>query len=188
MRKLTYDEIRTRRLDDKDAPQSPRLPLCGVLDSVRSLYNVGSVFRTADALWMEELILTGFTPHPPRREIDKTALGATKTVPWRYVTDPVHALQILRSEGYELWAVELTTASVPLHSITSIPGRLALVFGNEVTGIAPRVLAACNRAVDIPMHGTKHSLNIAVAFGIACYHVSSQMRRTPDGATHPPKK
>lgn len=188
MRKLTFEEIRTRRLYDKNAPQSPRLPLCAVLDSVRSLYNVGSVFRTADALWMEELILTGFTPHPPRREIDKTALGATMTVPWRYVIDPVQALHILRTEGYDLWAVELTTASVPLNSVTSIPGRLALVFGNEVTGIAPRVLAACDRAVDIPMHGTKHSLNVAVAFGIACYHVSSQMRQTPNAGSDPKKE
>ncbi|MEK6650844.1 MAG: TrmH family RNA methyltransferase, partial [Bacteroidota bacterium] len=118
------------------------------------------------------------TPHPPRREIEKTALGATKTVPWRYVADPVQALHTLRTEGYELWAVELTTDSVPLSSITSLPGRVALVFGNEVPGIAPQVLAACDRAVDIPMHGTKHSLNVAVAFGVACYHVSTQMRQT----------
>ena len=178
MRKLTFDEIRSRRLTEEQALQSGRLPLCALLDNVRSLYNVGSVFRTADALWMSELVLAGFTPHPPRREIDKTALGATKTVPWRMFHDPLEALHTLRSEGYSIWAVELTTTSVPLTSLETPPSRLALVFGNEVTGVSPGVLASCDRAVDIPMHGTKHSLNVAVAFGIAAFHFASLMRRT----------
>ncbi len=179
VRKLSFEEISSRRLSDDEVAHAGRLPLCALLDNVRSLYNVGSVFRTADALWMRELVLTGFTPHPPRREIDKTALGATKTVPWRSFHDPVEGVKALRSEGYTVWAVELTTTSIPLNSILEVPSSLALVFGNEVTGVSPGVLEACDGAIDIPMHGTKHSLNVAVAFGIASFHLASHLRRTP---------
>jgi tRNA G18 (ribose-2'-O)-methylase SpoU len=179
MRKLTFDEIQRQRLAAADAGRASRLPLRAILNNVRSLYNVGSIFRTADAFWMDSLILTGYTPRPPRREIDKTALGATSTVPWVYLHDPVEAVAKCRQEGWEVWAVEQTTRSAPLPVPVSAAAKVALVFGNEVSGIDAAVLAACDRAVEIPMHGTKHSLNVAVAFGIAVQLVSVQLRERP---------
>ncbi len=175
MRKLTFEEIQGRRLPAPKAAEAPRLPIRAILDNVRSLYNVGSIFRTADAYWLTELLLTGYTPRPPRREIEKTALGATKTVPWRYVQDPLDAIQLIRADGWEIWAVEQTTHSAPLPVKVEPGKRIALVFGNEVGGVDQRVLTACDQAVEIPMHGTKHSLNVAVAFGIAVSLISGQM-------------
>ena len=179
MRKLTFEEIQSRRLPAPRAAEVPRLPLRAILNNVRSLYNVGSIFRTADAYWLTELVLTGYTPRPPRREIEKTALGATKTVPWRYVQDPLEALQQIRAEGWEIWAVEQTTRSAPLPVRVGQGRKIALVFGNEVSGVDQQVLMACDEAVEIPMHGTKHSLNVAVAFGIAVSLVSGQMHDRP---------
>jgi tRNA G18 (ribose-2'-O)-methylase SpoU len=176
MRKLTFDEIQRQRLAAADAGHASRLPVRAILDNVRSLYNVGSIFRTADAFWMDSLILTGYTPRPPRREIDKTALGATSTVPWTYLHDPVDAVAKCRQEGWHVWAVEQTTRSAPLPVPVPAGARVVLVFGNEVSGIGAAVLAACDRAVEIPMHGTKHSLNVAVAFGIAVQLISSEVR------------
>ncbi|MCU0452194.1 MAG: RNA methyltransferase [Bacteroidetes bacterium] len=175
MRKLTFDEIQHRRRPS-EAGLKPRLPVRAILNNVRSIYNVGSIFRSADAFWLEELILTGYTPRPPRREIDKTALGATKTVPWSYIQDPSEAVRRCRVEGWEVWAVEQTTHSVPLPVEISSGRKIALVFGNEVSGIDGAVLESCDRAVEIPMHGTKHSLNVAVAFGIALQLVCAELR------------
>lgn len=176
MRKLTFDEIQRQRLAIAGAGDASRVPLRAILNNVRSLYNVGSIFRTADAYWLDRLILTGFTPRPPRREIEKTALGATTTVPWAYLQDPIEAIAMCRQEGWEVWAVEQTTHSAALPVPVASGSKVALVFGNEVSGIDAAVLAACDRAVEIPMHGTKHSLNVAVAFGIAVQLVSAEMR------------
>lgn len=170
MKKLTFDEIEVNRLTADKARSTPRLPLTVVLDNVRSLYNVGSIFRTADAVLLAELVLTGFTPRPPRREIAKTALGATETVPWRYVHSPRDAVKALKQEGHTIAALELTAGSVPLHEFHPPRSPLALVLGNEVTGINEDLLGLCDTAIAIPMHGTKHSLNVAVAFGVAAYH------------------
>lgn len=177
MRKLTFDEIQRQRLATGEAATAPRSPIRAILNNVRSLYNVGSIFRTADAFWMDRLFLTGYTPRPPRREIEKTALGATQTVPWEYVQDPINAIDLCRQEGWEIFAVEQTTTSAPLPVPIGATAKVALVFGNEVSGIDADVLAACDRAVEIPMRGTKHSLNVAVAFGIAVQLVSG--RTTP---------
>lgn len=176
MRKLTFDEIQLQRRVKADSGDASRVHLRAILNNVRSLYNVGSIFRTADAYWMDSLILTGYTPRPPRREIEKTALGATMTVPWAYLQDPIEAVSKCRHEGWEVWAVEQTTRSAALPVPIAAGAKVALVFGNEVNGIDAAVLASCDRAVEIPMHGTKHSLNVAVAFGIAVQLVSAQMR------------
>jgi tRNA G18 (ribose-2'-O)-methylase SpoU len=180
MRKLTFDEIQQRRIAAVEAHQTPRSPLRAILNNVRSLYNVGSIFRSADAFWMDQLILTGYTPRPPRKEIEKTALGATLTVPWTYIQDPVEAVGMCRKEGWSVWAVEQTTGSQSLPIPIMYGSRIVLVFGNEVSGIDADVLAACDRAVEIPMHGTKHSLNVAVAFGIATHLVSTALRTSSD--------
>jgi len=169
MQRLPHDELLARRLTVEEALAVERHPIIAVLENVRSLYNVGSCFRTADAMLLERLVLTGYTPHPPRPEIDKTALGATSTVPWAYERDTVAAIEGLRSEGYTIVAVEIAEGALPLDADVLPATPVALVFGNELGGVSEGVLALCDSAVAIPMYGVKHSLNIAVAFGIAAW-------------------
>jgi tRNA G18 (ribose-2'-O)-methylase SpoU len=145
-----------------------------LVDSVRSLWNVGSIFRTADACGVREIALAGITGCPPRPEIAKTALGADRAVAWRYFSDPVEALGALRGSGYAPVAVELSPRAVPLARIVW-PAAVCLVVGNEVAGISPAVLEACERHVAIPMRGIKGSLNVAVAFGIAAHAAAQRL-------------
>ena len=181
MRKLTHGEISAKRIPQSDAARVPRLPIYALADNVRSLYNVGSMFRTADGALIEKLILTGFTPHPPRKEIDKTALGATETVPWEYTADPVAAVRALKNRGVSICAVELTSSSRPYSSLTKADFPLCLVFGNEITGISKEVIDEADMALEIPMLGTKQSLNVAVAFGIVLFECA---RVIGGGAIH----
>jgi tRNA G18 (ribose-2'-O)-methylase SpoU len=148
-----------------------------MLDNIRSLYNVGSIFRTSDGAWIQELFLTGYTPHPPRIEIEKTALGATGTVPWRHFPDPLDALSAARAAGATICVLEQTTSSRPYFAITPGDFPLCLVVGNELTGVAPALVSASETAIEIPMYGTKHSLNAAVAFGIAVFELARIWRR-----------
>ncbi len=151
-----------------------------LLDSVRSCYNVGSIFRTSDGALIRKLILTGFTPRPPRPEIEKTALGATRSIPWEYVTDPLDAAQVLTSAGYRLACLEQTDGSTDFSRLPRDIFPLCLVVGNELTGVSSRILSACDLGIEIPMHGTKHSLNVAVAYGIVIFELSRLWR---SGAT-----
>ncbi len=146
----------------------PRLPLAVLVDNVRSLWNVGSMFRTADACGVRTLVLSGITAYPPRPEITKTALGAEKVVNWRYGADPLELLGQLVAEGYTPVAVETSPGAVSLEEF-AWPEQVCLVVGNEVTGISPSVLERCPQHVRIPMRGLKGSFNVAVAFGIAAY-------------------
>ena len=155
----------------------PRLPLAALVDNVRSLWNVGSMFRTADACGVELLALAGITGCPPRAEISKTALGAERAVAWRYHADPSSALEWMRSAGYEPVVLELAPGSEPVDEI-EWPRRPCLVVGNEVAGVSPPVLDACPRRVHVPMLGVKSSLNVAVAFGIAIYHAARASGRS----------
>jgi len=169
LRKLTYDEIATRRLPGNAVTGEPRAPIIGMLDNIRSLYNVGSIFRTSDGAFIQQLYLTGYTPHPPRKEIAKTALGATETVPWSYYADPLEAIAHARASGAKICVLEHTTESIPYHAIGKPDFPLCLIVGNELTGISPSVVAAADLAIEIPMFGTKQSLNAAVAYGIAVF-------------------
>lgn len=169
MRKLTHDEIASRRLDKDAIKGAPRIPIIGMLDNIRSMYNVGSIFRTSDGAFIRELYLTGYTPRPPRKEIAKTALGATETVPWSYFADPLEAIAAARRSGVRICVLEQTTKSVPYHAIVKSDFPLCLVVGNELTGISPAIVAAADLAIEIPMFGTKQSLNAAVAYGIAVF-------------------
>ena len=170
MRKLTMPEL--NRLPVADFKATPKSPVVLVLDNVRSLHNVGAVFRTADAFALEKIYLCGVTGRPPHREITKTALGSTESVAWDYTPTTLEAAQALRAQGYQLVAVEQTTASVPLPQFRPAPGRpLALVLGNEVLGVDDEVLALCEAAVEIPQLGTKHSLNVGVAAGVVLWDV-----------------
>jgi tRNA G18 (ribose-2'-O)-methylase SpoU len=159
----------------RDAPE--RLPLAALLDDVRSLWNVGSIFRTADAFGFAELALCGITGCPPRAAITKTALGADEAVAWSYDPDPLAALERLARSGYTPVALEATSRAVELHR-ASWPARPCLVVGNEVAGVSSAVLAACEHHVRIPMRGIKESLNVAVAFGVAAWHAAEAASRT----------
>ena len=151
-------------------PKIDRNPVHVVLDNLRSAYNVGSIFRTSDAGAVEHIHLCGMSAHPPHKKLDKTALGAFEYVPWTYHERTTDALEELRQKGILRVAVEVTENSVPLPDF-EWPSPVAIVFGNEVTGINERVLRACDAAVRIPMHGYKNSMNVATAFGIVLYEV-----------------
>lgn len=157
--------------------EAVKKPVVVVMDNIRSMHNVGSVFRTADAFSLEAIYLCGYTPRPPHRDINKTALGATETVRWEYSSTTVEAVTLLKEKGYAVWAVEQVEGSVHLDAFTAhqlLAGQqsIAVVFGNEVGGVADEVLALCEGCIEIPQSGTKHSLNISVAAGIVLWELS----------------
>jgi tRNA G18 (ribose-2'-O)-methylase SpoU len=149
-----------------------KIPVCILLDNVRSLHNVGSAFRTADAFRVEKIILTGITGQPPHREIEKTALGATESVDWSYMEKPEVAVEELKKNGYKIVAVEQTTESIPLHKFSAINSeKICLVFGNEINGVSEEIINKADVAIEIPQQGTKHSLNISVCVGIVVWEI-----------------
>jgi len=170
------DELRRRpdRTDGGAGAEVRRLPFIVVVDNVRSLWNIGSIFRTADACGVERLILGGISGCPPRPEISKTALGAEQAVAWDYRGDSARALREVVRDGYVAVALESGPGSRPLDEV-EWPPRICLVIGNEVAGIAPEILDACEHRVSIPMLGVKQSLNVAVAFGIAGHRIASAL-------------
>jgi tRNA G18 (ribose-2'-O)-methylase SpoU len=172
MRKLTHDEIARKRLTLEEVSTAGRIPVAALLDNVRSLYNVGSIFRTSDGAMIEKLVLTGFTPHPPRNEIEKTALGATRSVPWEYHKDPVEALKQFKDLGWKICCLELTDESIPYYDVEPSDFPLCLVVGNEIVGVSSELMKHCDRAIEIPMFGIKQSLNVAVAYGIAVFELA----------------
>jgi tRNA G18 (ribose-2'-O)-methylase SpoU len=170
MKKLKLDEL--GRLSVTEFKSAKKIPVCIVLDNVRSLHNVGSAFRTADAFRVEKLVLTGITGTPPHREIEKTALGATTSVEWSYNESSKQAVEKLRSEGWRIVIIEQTTESVPLQKFSSQPAdKLCLVFGNEINGVSDEVIELADVALEIPQSGTKHSLNISVCVGIVVWEI-----------------
>lgn len=170
MRKLTMAEL--NRVAVADFKSTPKSPVVLVMDNVRSLHNVGAVFRTADAFALEKIWLCGITGRPPHREITKTALGSETAVAWEYAPAALGAVGALKAAGYQVVAVEQATGSVPLPQFQPEAGRpLALVLGNEVFGVDDEVLALCDAAVEIPQFGTKHSLNVGVAAGVVLWDV-----------------
>ncbi|OGU28005.1 MAG: RNA methyltransferase [Ignavibacteria bacterium GWA2_54_16] len=181
MRKLTHQEISAKRSSLDRIHSAPRLPVVVIVDNVRSLYNVGSIFRTSDGVLLERVILTGFTPVPPRKEIEKTALGATQSVPWEYIKDPGEAALNLKKEGYRTFCLELTDNVLPYYAVLPADFPIGLVIGNEITGVSQSALAHCDAALEIPQFGIKQSLNVAVAYGIAIFELSRIWRSTAPG-------
>ncbi len=181
MQKLTHDEISKNRRKLEDFPVIQRNPIYAMADNIRSLYNVGSIFRSSDGALISKLFLTGFTPHPPRKEIDKTALGATLTVPWEYHKDPMAAVEQLKQNKIKICALELTDKSIPYYDLTPEDFPLCLVFGNELTGVSKEVIAAADMAIEVPMYGNKQSLNVAVAYGIVLYDCLRILHRPTQG-------
>lgn len=164
------------RMSVNEFHAADKAPLVVVLDNVRSMHNVGSVFRSADAFRVEAIFLCGYTPCPPHRDIHKTALGATETVRWEYDSGIIGLLERLKAEGYLLCAVEQAEGSIALQDFVVLNGqKIALVFGNEVDGVQDEVIALCNACVEIPQSGMKHSLNISVAAGIVLWEMHKKM-------------
>lgn len=185
-RKLRIEEM--ERLLPERYQEVPKRPITIVLDNIRSMHNVGSLFRTADALRLEQLMLCGITGRPPHVEIHKSALGAEEVVPWSYFEETLEAVQLLRKAGYEVWALEQAEGSISLekfatlaeaHSVTQsdthteLPRKsIAIVLGNEVQGVQQAVIDQCAGAIEIPQYGTKHSMNVSVAGGIVMWVLS----------------
>ncbi len=175
MRKLSMEELNRKSTDE--FKQAQKLPIIVVLDNVRSMNNIGSVFRTADAFLLEGIYLCGVTAKPPHREIQKTALGATDTVNWKHFETTIEAVNLLKNEGYKIYAVEQADESIMLDKFTPDSSKLALVFGNEVSGVEQAVIDVCDACIEIPQYGTKHSLNISVSAGIVVWEVAKSISK-----------
>ena len=175
MKKLKLEEL--GRISVNEFKEVKKIPVCILLDNVRSLHNVGSAFRTADAFRIEKIYLTGITGTPPHREIQKTALGATESVDWEYAESSVNVIQHLRSQDYKIVIIEQTTESKPLQSfIPEKDFKYCLVFGNEVDGVSEDVIQLADVALEIPQTGTKHSLNISVCLGIVTWEFFKEIK------------
>lgn len=174
MRKLKLGELNRASIDEFKAQQ--KLPVAVVLDNVRSLHNVGSVFRTSDAFAVDQICLCGITGLPPNREIEKTALGATQSVHWNHFETTLAAIERLRTDGYIILAIEQAENSTLLHNFEPLPGdKYALIFGNEVNGVDDDVMAQVDGCIEIPQFGTKHSFNIVVSAGIVLWDLFSKL-------------
>lgn len=168
MRKLSMDELNRKSLEEFSG--SEKFPVIAVLENVRSAYNVGSVFRTADAFLIEEVILVGYTATPPHKEIAKTALGAESVVSWKHFSKAEEAIHYLKKLDYLVLGVEQTSESVQLDQLDHfVKHKVAFIFGNEVSGVDQKTLELCDGLLEIPQFGTKHSLNISVAAGVVLW-------------------
>ena len=168
MRKLKLDEL--NRASVSEFKEQDKLPIVVVLDNVRSMHNVGSIFRTCDGFAVEQVCLCGITSQPPHREIEKTALGATQSINWTYYADPVQAVEQLRKDGYTIIAIEQAEDSIMLNDFEADKNKkYALVFGNEVNGVSEEVMQMIDACIEIPQFGTKHSFNIVVSAGIVLW-------------------
>lgn len=168
LRKLKLDEL--NRVSITEFKEQQKLPVAVVLDNVRSMHNIGSIFRTSDGFTVEQILLCGITAQPPHREIEKTALGATQSINWSYYAEVKDAVEKLKADGYRIIAVEQAENSVMLNHFTPVEDeKYALVFGNEVNGVSDEVMAIADGCIEIPQFGTKHSFNIVVSAGIVLW-------------------
>lgn len=174
MRKLKLDELNRATVDEFKAQD--KLPVAMVLDNVRSMHNIGSIFRTSDGFAVQQICLCGITAQPPHRDIEKTALGATQSVNWTYFETPLQAVEKLRADGYKIIAIEQAENSLMLNTFTpSADEKYALIFGNEVNGVSDEVMQNIDACIEIPQFGTKHSFNIVVSAGIVLWDFFSKM-------------
>ena len=176
MRKLANNEL--NRLDIEQFKKAEKTPLIVILDNVRSLNNIGSVFRTCDAFLIEKIYLCGITATPPNKEIHKTALGATDSVVWEYVENTLLAVEKLKEQGVYIISIEQAEKSTMLNDFQpNGKQKYAIIFGNEVKGVEQEVVSASDEVIEIPQYGTKHSLNISVSAGIAIWELAMKLRK-----------
>lgn len=176
MRKLANSEL--QRLEIEEFKKATKTPLIVILDNVRSLNNIGSVFRTCDAFLIEKIFLCGITATPPNKEIHKTALGATESVDWEYVESTISVVERLKSEGIRIISIEQTEKSVMLNDFQpNSATKYAVIFGNEVKGVEQEVVSASDGVIEIPQYGTKHSLNISVSAGIVIWDLWKKLNQ-----------
>jgi 23S rRNA (guanosine2251-2'-O)-methyltransferase len=174
VRKLKLDEL--NRVSVTEFKKQDKLPVTVVLDNVRSMHNIGSIFRTSDGFSVEQIYLCGITAQPPHREIEKTALGATQSVNWLYFETPLQAIEQLRADGYQIIAIEQAENSIMLNQFTPMANeKYALVFGNEVNGVSEEVMQQIDACIEIPQFGTKHSFNVVVSAGIVLWDFFSKL-------------
>jgi 23S rRNA (guanosine2251-2'-O)-methyltransferase len=171
-RKLKLDEL--NRVSVQEFKNQKKLPIIVVLDNIRSLNNIGSFFRTSDAFNIEAIYLCGITAQPPHREIQKTALGATESVEWKYFETTEQALVKLKEKEFLIYAIEQTENSIYLQEFTYNLEKIALVFGNEVEGVGQNVINLSKNSIEIPQFGTKHSLNVSISYGVVLWHLANQ--------------
>lgn len=175
MRKLKITEL--NRLNIEEFKNAEKLPLAVVLDNVRSLHNIGSVFRTSDAFRVSDILLCGITATPPQQEIHKTALGAEDSVSWIYFKDTIDAVNFLRDNGFEVFSIEQVEGSIMLEDFVPLKNKkYAVIFGNEVKGVRQDVVDLSDGCIEIPQYGTKHSLNVSVTAGIVIWDLFCKMR------------
>jgi 23S rRNA (guanosine2251-2'-O)-methyltransferase len=168
MRKLKLDEL--NRASVSEFKNQDKLPVTVVLDNIRSMHNIGSIFRTSDGFAVEQIYLCGITAQPPHREIEKTALGATQSVNWTYFETPLQAIEKLRADGYQIIAIEQAENSTMLNEfVPLINNKYALILGNEVNGVSDEVMQQIDTCIEIPQFGTKHSFNVVVSAGIVLW-------------------
>jgi tRNA G18 (ribose-2'-O)-methylase SpoU len=175
MQKLKLDDL--QRVSVAEFKAQEKLPVVVVLDNVRSMHNVGSVFRTADGFSIEKIYLCGITAQPPHREIEKTALGATQSVDWVHIPDTLEAIANLKAAGYKIIAVEQAAGSIMLNTYQpKAEEKYALIFGNEVNGVSDEAMSAIDACIEIPQFGTKHSFNIVISAGIVLWDFFAKLR------------
>jgi tRNA G18 (ribose-2'-O)-methylase SpoU len=175
MKKLTHEEVGKKRLPLEKIRTVSRHPIYVLCDNIRSIYNVGSIFRTSDAALIEKLYLTGYTPYPPRQEIEKVALGSTQSVPWEYVKEPVEAVKMLRKKNIKVVPLEITSAGRDYTDVIPEDFPLCLVLGNELTGVSGEIIGMSDFSLEIPQYGFKHSMNVSVAYGIAVFELVKKL-------------
>ncbi len=173
MRKLANEEL--NRLSVEEFKSTSKIPVVVILDNIRSLNNIGSVFRTSDAFLIEKIYLCGITAKPPHKDIHKTALGATESVQWEYSASTIEVVENLKEQGYCCVAIEQAENAIMLNNYPFNQKSYALVFGNEVMGVDQEVVSACNQVIEIPQSGTKHSLNISVSAGVVLWEFYKQL-------------
>jgi 23S rRNA (guanosine2251-2'-O)-methyltransferase len=176
MKKLSMEEL--ERLTVTQFKESDKIPVTVVLDNIRSQHNIGSIFRTADAFRIECIHLCGITATPPNREIQKTALGATESVEWSYFSSTLRSINELKEKGYVIIAVEQAVESIDIAEFQVYKSdKIAIVFGNEVNGVSDEVMMICDKCIEIPQFGTKHSLNVSVSAGIVIWEIFRKLFR-----------
>lgn len=171
MKKLSHAEISENRATLETIKSVDKLPVVVLLNSIRSSYNVGSIFRTSDGAMIKKLYLCGYTPHPPKKEVLKTALGSQDSINWEFEKDPITVVKKLKSNGYTICALEQTDSNISYSEIKKSNLPLCLIVGNEISGVSQELIDLCDVTIEIPQFGIKQSLNVAVAYGIAIFEL-----------------